>query len=143
MSLEVVSKFSKGVSRLSIVASVLFAEFVFVIFLLLFSDSVLKFSLVFSEMFLLFSEDIQLVLHVEQALSLSRYKILSQEVLEFAASLAAFYSKLSNASKVEIDFTEVRNVKKIPGAKPGMVIYENYKTMYIEPNDGSSFLIQQ
>ena len=65
-----------------------------------------------------------------------------QDVLNFAASLAAFYSKLSNSPKVEIDFTTVKNVKKIPGAKPGMVIYENYKTIYIEPNDGSAFLIQ-
>ncbi len=66
----------------------------------------------------------------------------SQDVLNFAASLAAFYSKLSSSPKVEVDFTTVKNVKKIPGAKPGMVIYENYKTLYLEPNDGSSFLIQ-
>ena len=65
-----------------------------------------------------------------------------QDVLEFSASLAAFYSKLSASPKVEIDYTEVRNVKKIPGAKPGMVIYENYKTIYIEPNDGQTFLHQ-
>ena len=69
-------------------------------------------------------------------------KQLSSNVLEFAASLAAFYSKLSSSSKVDIDYTEVRNVKKIPGAKPGMVIYENYKTIYIEPNDGQTFLLQ-
>ena len=66
----------------------------------------------------------------------------SQDVLNFAASLAAFYSKLSTSPKVEVDFTTVKNVKKIPGAKPGMVIYENYKTLYLGPNDGSSFLIQ-
>ena len=65
-----------------------------------------------------------------------------QDVLEFAASLAAFYSKLSSSPKVDIDYTEVRNVKKIPGAKPGMVIYENYKTIYIKPNDGQTFSYQ-
>jgi len=70
-------------------------------------------------------------------------KNISLDVLEFSASLAAFYSKLSNSSKVDIDYTEVRNVKKIPGAKPGMVIYENFKTIYIEPNDGQTFLLQQ
>lgn len=59
----------------------------------------------------------------------------SRETLEFAASLAASHSKLKNSPKVEVDYTEVKNVKKIPGAKPGMVIYTNYKTIYIEPND--------
>ena len=57
----------------------------------------------------------------------------SNEVLEYAASLAAFYSKLKNSPKVEVDFTFVKNVKKIPSAKPGMVIYENYKTLYVTP----------
>ena len=65
-----------------------------------------------------------------------------QEVFNFSASLAAFYSKLSSSPKVEVDFTQIKNVKKIPGAKPGMVIYENYKTIYIKPIDGSTFLIQ-
>lgn len=57
----------------------------------------------------------------------------SRETLEFAASLAAGHSKLKNSPKVEVDYTEVKNVKKIPGAKPGMVIYVNFKTIYIEP----------
>ena len=65
-----------------------------------------------------------------------------EDVLNFSASLAAFYSKLKESSKVEIDFTQVKNVKKIPGAKPGMVTYTNYKTIYIEPNDGCSYLLQ-
>ena len=49
------------------------------------------------------------------------------------ASLAAYHSKLKNSPKVEVDYTLVKNVKKIPGAKPGMVIYENYKTLYVKP----------
>jgi len=67
---------------------------------------------------------------------------IAEDVLEFSASLAAFYSKLKESPKVEIDFTEVKNVKKIPGQKPGMVTYTNYKTIYIEPNDGCSNLLQ-
>ncbi len=59
----------------------------------------------------------------------------SYETLNLVASLAAFHSKLKNSSKVEVDYTQVKNVKKIPGAKPGMVIYDNYKTLYVEPND--------
>ena len=57
----------------------------------------------------------------------------SYETLNLVASLAAYHSKLKNSPKVEVDYTLVKNVKKIPGAKPGMVIYENYKTLYVEP----------
>ncbi len=59
----------------------------------------------------------------------------SYETLNLVASLAAYHSKLKNSSKVEVDYTQVKNVKKIPGAKPGMVTYDNYKTLYVEPND--------
>lgn len=58
----------------------------------------------------------------------------TQDILEKSASLAAFHSKLKNSPKVEVDYTLVKNVKKIPGAKPGMVIYDNYKTIYINPS---------
>ena len=57
-------------------------------------------------------------------------KNVPEDVLLFAASIAAFYSKLSASSKVDVDYTEIKNVKKIPGAKPGMVTYENFKTIY-------------
>lgn len=57
------------------------------------------------------------------------------EVLEKAAKVTAFHSKLKNSPKVDVDYTFVKNVKKIPGAKPGMVIYENYKTLYVEPDE--------
>ncbi len=51
-----------------------------------------------------------------------------------AASLAAFYSKGKESSKVEVDYCPVQNVKKPAGAKPGMVIYDKYYTMLIEPD---------
>ena len=50
-----------------------------------------------------------------------------------AANLSAFYSKSQNSSSVPVDYTEVKNVKKTSGAKPGMVIYSTNKTMYITP----------
>ncbi|MDO4535332.1 MAG: NFACT RNA binding domain-containing protein [Clostridium perfringens] len=50
-----------------------------------------------------------------------------------AATLAAFYSKGKNSTKVPVDYTLVKNVKKPSGAKPGMVIYSTNKTMYIDP----------
>ncbi len=53
-------------------------------------------------------------------------------VLE-AAALAAYYSKAQNSSKVPVDYTTVKNVKKPNGAKPGMVIYDHYYTLLIDP----------
>ena len=68
-------------------------------------------------------------------------------VLE-AASLAAFFSKAiileehmtSNDSKpgqlkAEVDYCPVSHVKKIPGAKPGMVIYEGYYSVLVEAKE--------
>nr|WP_319488367.1 NFACT RNA binding domain-containing protein [uncultured Caproiciproducens sp.] len=51
-----------------------------------------------------------------------------------AAMLAAFHSRGRDSSKVPVDFTEVRNVSKPQGAKPGMVIYVNNKTVYVTPD---------
>lgn len=52
-----------------------------------------------------------------------------------AASLAAYYSKARNSKSVPVDYTEVKNVKKPAGAKPGMVIYVNYNTIYADPDE--------
>lgn len=52
-----------------------------------------------------------------------------------AASLAAYYSKARNSKSVPVDYTEVKNVKKPSGAKPGMVIYVNYNTLYVDPGE--------
>ncbi len=50
-----------------------------------------------------------------------------------AAELAAFFSKGRLSSKVPVDYTTVKNVKKPSGAKPGMVIYETYNTIFVTP----------
>ena len=50
-----------------------------------------------------------------------------------AACLAAFYSEGGQAGRVAVDMTEVRFVKKIKGARPGMVIYTDQKTIMAEP----------
>ena len=49
--------------------------------------------------------------------------------------LAVQSSKAKNSSNVAVDYTVVKNVKKPNGAKPGMVIYTNYKTEYVTPNE--------
>lgn len=57
-----------------------------------------------------------------------------QNSLEEAALLAAYFSKARQDHKVPVDYTFRNNVRKPSGAKPGMVIYENYWTLYTDPD---------
>jgi len=50
-----------------------------------------------------------------------------------AATIAAYFSKARESSKVEVDYTFKSNVRKPSGAKPGMVIYDNYWTITVNP----------
>ncbi len=50
-----------------------------------------------------------------------------------AAKLAAYYSQARNGQNVPVDYTNVKNVKKPVGAKPGMVTYQHYNTIYVTP----------
>ncbi len=50
-----------------------------------------------------------------------------------AAAIAAFYSQARASSNVPVDYTTIKNVKKPNGAKPGMVIYDFYNTVYVHP----------
>lgn len=54
-------------------------------------------------------------------------------VLQQAGEIAAFYSQARESSKVTVDYTLRKHVRKPKGAKPGMVIYENYKSISVEP----------
>ncbi|MGI6113500.1 MAG: Rqc2 family fibronectin-binding protein [Mahellales bacterium] len=58
-----------------------------------------------------------------------------EDLLALAAMIAAFYSKARYSSKVAVDYTLKKYVKKPRGAKPGMVIYENHKTLYVTPDE--------
>ncbi len=60
---------------------------------------------------------------------------ISEKSLIEAASLAAWFSKARNSSKVQVDYTRVKYVKKPSGAKPGMVIYVNHKTIIVDPKN--------
>ena len=57
----------------------------------------------------------------------------STETIIEAAEYAAYFSKASDSDNVPVDYTQVRHVHKPQGAKPGMVIYENQKTVYVTP----------
>lgn len=54
--------------------------------------------------------------------------------LEEAAILAAFYSKGKNSTNVPVDYTERKNVRKPKNAKTGMVIYDNFNTIFVTPS---------
>jgi predicted ribosome quality control (RQC) complex YloA/Tae2 family protein len=58
-----------------------------------------------------------------------------EKTLSEAAAIAAYYSAARNAGKVLVDYTPVKNVKKIPGGRPGMVTYTNYKTLAAVPDE--------
>ncbi len=51
-----------------------------------------------------------------------------------AATLAAYHSGGRDSSQVAVDYTEVRQLKKPNGAKPGKVIYHTYNTMWVTPD---------
>lgn len=55
------------------------------------------------------------------------------DTIREAAQIAAYYSKARESSQVPVDYTRIKNVKKPKGAKPGMVIYEGYNTIYVTP----------
>lgn len=61
-------------------------------------------------------------------------KDVPKSTMLFAAQLAAYYSKARNSSQVPVDYTQIKNVKKPNGAKPGMVIYDSYNTVYVTPS---------
>ncbi|WP_033543688.1 Rqc2 family fibronectin-binding protein [Planococcus sp. CAU13] len=52
-----------------------------------------------------------------------------------AATIAAYFSKARESSSVPVDYTEVRQVKKPNGAKPGFVIYFEQKTVFVTPDE--------
>ena len=56
-----------------------------------------------------------------------------EKALLEAARLAAYHSKARESSNVPVDYTLVKYVSKPAGAKPGMVIYVNNKTLYVDP----------
>jgi predicted ribosome quality control (RQC) complex YloA/Tae2 family protein len=58
---------------------------------------------------------------------------LPEEVLLFAARLAARFSKASQSTKVPVDYTDIKYVKKPKGFRPGMVVYREQKTLYVDP----------
>jgi len=61
-------------------------------------------------------------------------RVPSEEDVAEAAMLAAWFSQARESGNVPVDCTEVRNVKKPAGARPGMVVYTTYRTVNVTPD---------
>jgi len=60
---------------------------------------------------------------------------LAESEIRTAANLAAYFSKGRDSSSVAVDYTQVKNLKKVPGTALGFVTYDTCKTIYIDPNE--------
>lgn len=60
-------------------------------------------------------------------------KELAEEEIFEAAAIAAYHSKGRTSENVPVDYVQVKHVKKPAGAKPGMVIFTNNKTVWVNP----------
>lgn len=58
---------------------------------------------------------------------------IDEDTLRFCANLAAYFSKGRHSSSVPVDYCLCKDVKKIKGAKSGLVSIRNQKTIYIDP----------
>ena len=56
----------------------------------------------------------------------------TEEEIRLCAQLAAYYSKGRNSSSIPVNYTLVKNLKKIPGSRTGMVSMSQYNTIYID-----------
>ena len=57
----------------------------------------------------------------------------TEEVINYAARLAAYHSKAKTAPKVEVDYTLRKYIKKPQGTPPGFVHYTHQKTLLVPP----------
>ncbi|SOC37976.1 Rqc2 family fibronectin-binding protein [Salinicoccus kekensis] len=60
------------------------------------------------------------------------HEIEEADILD-AAKIAAFHSKAGSSESVPVDYTEIKHVHKISGAKPGFVTYTDQKTVFVTP----------
>lgn len=57
----------------------------------------------------------------------------SEELLRKCASIAAYYSKCKDSSKVEVQYTTINFIKKPKNSKPGFVTFSKYNSIIVEP----------
>lgn len=61
-------------------------------------------------------------------------KYLSDELKKLAGTIASYYSTYRNATNVCVDYTKIKNIKKVPGMKGSFVIYHEYQSIFAKPS---------
>ncbi|MEA3475622.1 MAG: NFACT family protein [Candidatus Cloacimonadota bacterium] len=64
-----------------------------------------------------------------------RLRDIPPKVKNFAAGIAAYFSKAKHSTKVPVDFTKIRYVSKPRKSPPGFVVYRKQKTLFVDPID--------
>lgn len=62
-------------------------------------------------------------------------RVITDQAIQEAARLAAYFSKSRQSTNVPVDYTRRRYVRKPSGAKPGFVIYDHQNTVYVTPDE--------
>ena len=65
---------------------------------------------------------------------------LDDATVVMAAELAAAHSRARQSGKTPVDYTQRKNLKKPPAARPGKVIYDDYFTVYVDAEKGKTYL---
>lgn len=60
------------------------------------------------------------------------------EVIRRAAEICAFHSAARQSDNVPVDYTFAKYVHKPAGARPGMVVYTDQRTVYVKPHEGDT-----
>ena len=68
--------------------------------------------------------------HGRHTIIITNGKEVPEDVLFIAAQITA----ATKTSKMAVDYTQRRNVRRMPGGLPGLVNYTNYKTIYVDPD---------
>ena len=63
-----------------------------------------------------------------------------EKVIRIAAEISAYYSKAREGGKVEVVYTQKKNVKKPPKSKPGFCTYDNFKSLLVQAEKHTEFL---
>ncbi|NJM99439.1 MAG: DUF814 domain-containing protein [Phormidesmis sp. RL_2_1] len=95
------------------------------------------------------ASDYDLWLHAQEIpgshvlLRLSAGEVPTDDTLQLAASLAAYYSRARQSEQVPVVYTEPKNVYKPKGALPGMVVYKHERVLWGKPQQAQSLIETQ
>ena len=78
--------------------------------------------------------------HSSHVIIQTENKPVSDSVILTVAEICAYFSSGKQGEKIPVDYTYKKYVKKPPKAKPGSVIYTDFKTVYVTPNEHKELL---